>query len=312
MFTVQINNRLKDIKESKADFGGVSIIALGNLFQLKPVMDGYIFKDIKSSDYSILAPNLWNKYFKMFELDEIMRQREGRLFAEILNRLREGRDTENDILKIKESITAHDSVIGAYSNELQDKIMRQISHVPLKNTKQLAAKLRIAEGGRTELAMNIRTDDGLTNGASNIVKLVQLTKPNTPSGIIWVLFDPDDVGRKIRTKFAQVVRKQFPLRSAAAKTVHRSQGDTQTQIVVNLNTKRAVSHIHYVALSRVTTMEGLYVTELGETKIAVDDNVVAEMQQLRTERILKLCFTPLYKMDGFQVKSVLFKYSITS
>ena len=37
MFNVQINNQLKDIKGSKADFGGVSIIAIGDLFQLKPV-----------------------------------------------------------------------------------------------------------------------------------------------------------------------------------------------------------------------------------------------------------------------------------
>ena len=320
MFTVQINNRLKDIKGSKEDFGGVSIIAIGDLFQLKPVMDGYIFKDIHSSDYSILVPNLWNMYFKMFELDEIMRQRDSKVFAEILNRLREGQHTDCDILKIKQrcvqnesecpqeaprlffqnalvddynskayesshgnkyTIKAKDSVIGAHSTELRDKIMRQIPYVPLKNTKQLATKLRLAEGGRTELAMNIRTDDGMTNGASNIVKLVQLNQPDTPSGIIWVLFDQHDVGSKTRqenhqlytrqavqrtwtpikpvttqfavgrTKSAQVVRKQFPLRPAAAKTVHRSQGDTQTKIVVNLNTKHAVSHIHYVALSRV-------------------------------------------------------------
>ena len=89
----------------------------------------------------------------------------------------------------KYTITAKDSVIGAHSTELRDKIMRQIPHVPLKNTKQLATKLRLAEGERTELAINIRTDDGLTNGASNIVKLVQLNRPDTPSGEIWVLFD---------------------------------------------------------------------------------------------------------------------------
>jgi hypothetical protein len=70
-----------------------------------------------------------------------------------------------------------------------------------------------------------------------------------------------------RTKSAQVVRKQFPLRPASAKTVHRSQGDTQTQIVVNLNSNRAFPHIHYVALSRVTTIEGLYITDLCEDKI---------------------------------------------
>ena len=173
MFTVQINNRLKDIKGSKEDFGGVSIIGIGDLFQLPPVFDGYIFNDIQNSEYSILVPNLWKKYFKMFELDEIMRQRESKVFAEILNRLREGKQTEDDIMKIKKgctddkncprqaprlfiqnamvddynqtvyqtstgnkyTINAHDSVIGANSAELRDKIMRQIPHVPLKNTK---------------------------------------------------------------------------------------------------------------------------------------------------------------------------------
>ena len=44
MFNIQINNRLKDIKGSSLPFGGVSIIAIGDLFQLPPVMDGYIFK----------------------------------------------------------------------------------------------------------------------------------------------------------------------------------------------------------------------------------------------------------------------------
>ena len=177
MFTVQINNRLKDIKGSKEDFGGVSmgvsIIGIGDLFQLPPVFDGYIFNDIQNSEYSILVPNLWKKYFKMFELDEIMRQRESKVFAEILNRLREGKQTEDDIMKIKKgctddkncprqaprlfiqnamvddynqtvyqtstgnkyTINAHDSVIGANSAELRDKVMRQIPHVPLKNTK---------------------------------------------------------------------------------------------------------------------------------------------------------------------------------
>jgi hypothetical protein len=124
----------------------------------------------------------------------------------------------------------------------------------------------------------VRTDDGLSNGASNVIQLVQLNVPKKPSGVLWVQFDDEDVGKKTRqenthlyvqgiqvtwtpikpvttqftvgrNKSAQVVRKQFPLRPAAAKTVHRSQGDTQSEIVVNLDTKRAIPHIHYVALS---------------------------------------------------------------
>ena len=55
----QINNTLKYIKGSKENFGGVSITAIGNLFQLQPVMDSYIFKDLDNTEYAILAPNLW-------------------------------------------------------------------------------------------------------------------------------------------------------------------------------------------------------------------------------------------------------------
>ena len=268
------------------------------------------------------------------------------IFAEILNQLHEGNHTPSDLQKLKEkcveknecpieaprlfiqnalvdeyndkahqsfdsvdkyAIKAQDSVVGACSTELEEKIMRQIPYVPLKNSKQLAHKLNIPVGLRTEIAFNIRTDDGMTNGASNIIKRIQLMNDSKPSGLVWVQFDYDDVGRKTRqenknlynrgiqntwtpikpvttqfavgkTKSAQVVRKQFPLRLASAKTVHRSQGDTQSQIVVNLNTRRAIPHIHYVALSPVTTIQGLYITDLCESKISVDLKVVKEMQ----------------------------------
>lgn len=38
MFNLQFNNRLKDMKGSSVPFGGVSIVAIGDLFQLQPVM----------------------------------------------------------------------------------------------------------------------------------------------------------------------------------------------------------------------------------------------------------------------------------
>ncbi len=75
MFNVQINNRLKDIKGSKEDFGGVSMVVIGDLFQLEPVMDKYIFKNLDNSEYAVLAPNKWQDNFNMFELEEVMQQK---------------------------------------------------------------------------------------------------------------------------------------------------------------------------------------------------------------------------------------------
>ena len=66
-------------------------------------MDSYVFADVQClNSYNILVPNLWRRYFKMFELDEIMRQRERKMFGEILNRLRESNHTPNDLQKLKE------------------------------------------------------------------------------------------------------------------------------------------------------------------------------------------------------------------
>ena len=65
------------------------------------------------------------------------------------------------------------ALISAHSSELNDKIIRQIPTDPRK-TKQLISKLHLAIGERTEIAINVRTDDGLTNGASNVIKFIQL------------------------------------------------------------------------------------------------------------------------------------------
>lgn len=45
----------------------------------------------------------------MFELNEIMRQRESRVFAEILKSLREDNHTDHEILKTKEKIVSDDN-----------------------------------------------------------------------------------------------------------------------------------------------------------------------------------------------------------
>ena len=134
--------------------------------------------------------------------------------------------------------------------------------------------------------------------------MIKLYDTNIPSGIIWVQFDYVDVGEKTRHDNRHVYVNGIectwtPIKSvtAAAKTIHRSQGDTETRIVVNFNTRRAIPHVHYIGLSRVTSIEGLYITDLCESKIVVDPEVKAEMQHLRKDRHLKLSIIPIYKTD---------------
>ncbi len=77
--------RLQQIMGTKEPFGSLSIITVGDLLQLKPVFDHWIFDNSKDG-YTALATNLWQQYFQMFELSEVMRQKEDKDFAEILRR----------------------------------------------------------------------------------------------------------------------------------------------------------------------------------------------------------------------------------
>jgi len=75
-----IDQRLQEVNSSHP-FGGASVVVFGDLFQLPPVMDGFIFSDLSQShsqveQYNALAPNLWKTHFTMFELSTFMRQQD--------------------------------------------------------------------------------------------------------------------------------------------------------------------------------------------------------------------------------------------
>ena len=61
------------IKESDQPFGGVSVIAVGDLFQLPPVAPDLIYAS-RVGTLSALSPHLWKQYFRVFELQEIVCQ----------------------------------------------------------------------------------------------------------------------------------------------------------------------------------------------------------------------------------------------
>lgn len=315
-----LNLRLQQIMGTNTPFGALSVIAAGDLFQLKPVFDNWIFNNTNHG-YGDLATNIWNEYFTLFELTEIMRQKDDKEFAELLNRLREGNHTQNDIEVLKERIlkirpgqenypinmthlfstnaqvnnhnntiyqASHtdkaqikciDIVVGDMSDALKKKMKEKIPDDPSK-TMGLYTVVLIAVGAKYDLTANVNVTDGMTNGAECMVEKIdyRVTNSNRPS-IIWVSFPQTNIGKSHRKEYAhlyannehktwtpileitrqfkiskrnqsQVLRRQYPLRPAAAKNIHRCQGDTLNEVVVDLPSSSR-EHMHYVALSRV-------------------------------------------------------------
>ena len=180
-------------------------------------------------------------------------------------------------------------------------------------TMGLYSLVQISTGAKYDLTSNIVVTDGLTNGAECIIENIDYRVQNSsrPS-IIWVSFSDPAIGRKQRQENChlyhtknieqhwtpilevtrqfrinkktqvQILRRQFPLRPAAAKTIHRCQGDTLDAAVVDFPSSTK-EHMHYVGLSRVRNSSNLYIMNLNEQKIKVNENVAQEMKRLRTK-----------------------------
>ena len=323
-----INDRLQQIFGRRDFFGGIHVILIGDLFQLKPVMDAWIFEDLKN-DFGPLATNLWQDLFSVHELTDIMRQKDDLEFAVLLNRLREGNQTKEDLDVLRSRIANSDSnttrdiphlftvneKVRTYNSKVYDKCKKEKTTVTSMDCfvgghKELEHKLKrlpenpsktaglehsvsVGVGLKYEITANLGTSDGLTNGTTCTVKFIDRRQPETtrPS-IIWVELDEQNAGIEWRQQYRHlytrgiqrnwtpifdirrtfqyfkhtVIRVQFPLRLSSAKTVHKAQGDTVNEIVVDLTTKITVPHIHYVALSRVRNLSGLHVLSLNEKK----------------------------------------------
>jgi ATP-dependent exoDNAse (exonuclease V) alpha subunit len=83
--------------------------------------------------------------------------------------------------------------------------------------------------------------------------------------------------------------QQIPLRLAWAVTVHKSQGQTYDEVVIDMGRGAFSPGQTYVALSRVRSLEGLYLTRaIRMNDIMVDDDVLRFMNTMKQAPIEKL------------------------
>ena len=321
---LHIHQRLKDIFGTPNEqlFAGISIIAVGDLYQLGPIRRQLVFEDYKNNVFNLCHP--WYS-FEMIELTQIMRQRGDQSFVELLNRFRTGSQTEDDIKTIQSRaldtndpnyphdalhIFAENAPVDQHNTVHLDKLstplhrLKAVDHYPQNVSKQdidrVLARSRSETGGldseilikvnsRVMLTTNIDISDRLINGQMGTVKHIAIDNTRRPS-FIYIKFDDHQAGTNAIQKHAhdpytrenncvpiqpvlarikirpgkpsspELQRLQFPITLAWDCTVHKVQGLTLDEIVVcfDLNRQRCFSYGQiYVALSRVTSLQGL-------------------------------------------------------
>ena len=91
---------LQHIMQNDLLFGGVSVVGIGDFLQLPPVNAYTVYSVLHRVGYKVFNKPLWSHFF-LHELVQIVRQSSDPLFAKLLNRVREGKHTEDDLKEIQ-------------------------------------------------------------------------------------------------------------------------------------------------------------------------------------------------------------------
>ena len=241
----QLDLRLQEITEKVGTpFGGLSIIVFGDMMQLKPCMGRYIFEEPLNQEFRMthaLAPR-W-EMFSSIILEKNHRQGKDKSYADLLNRVRIGQHTKEDIITLKTRIRPkkHPDLKSAgmfilckrepctqmnakYLISLDTDVTSilarhhhatQAKYKPYINPKDgtIASTsfidiLRIKVGAKLMIIYNIDTPDGLTNGQmGELVSFIKTTKGDVDKLVIRL--NNKLVGKNNRSSYPNFARK-FP------------------------------------------------------------------------------------------------------
>lgn len=280
-----LDHVFKAVREDARPFGGIQIILFGDFLQLPSIDARYAFesKTWKSGDFQIHA------------LTHVFRQ-EDRAFARALSLLRINAldDEARAVINSRRCSVITDPhpevppvIIAATNREvdsLNDGCLAKLPGVAQTYTaldkgtpsaKRLLEKSSIPEtldlkvGARVICLVNM-AKEGVMNGSAGTVtgfgyKRLPIVKFDN-GRVLTMTEHVQEVsldGRVIGT------RTQVPLRLAWAITVHRVQGMTLDKIEVRLAKAFAPGQV-YVALSRVRTLDGLFLRSINKQSISAD------------------------------------------
>jgi len=153
----------------------------------------------------------------------------------------------------------------------------------LMNSSNLQDTLVLKKGAVVMCTMNLDMDSGICNGSQGIV--IDVLEQGGKTTFPVVKFS-NGLIRTIQPQFRQseeyptIAIGQIPLMLAWALTIHKIQGATLEMADIDVGTNIFEYGQTYVALSRVQSLNGLYLTAFNPGRIRANDSVRAFYAQL--------------------------------
>ena len=251
----QLDLRLRELTmRSQLIFGGVAILFFGDIMQLKPVMGKYLWCQPASKEYlhAFLVQSHWEN-FTVISLVENHHQQGDADYADILNRIRIGEHTNEDMGILQERVRpeGHSDLQGAmviasthivvnkHNNLCLERLPTELvvieainnhnnipGYMPKIHKKKLTVgptpylqTLKIKVGSRVMLTVNMDVKDGLCNGAIGTLHEIIKDKNDT-TRFLMVKFDSEEAGAELRRCHPQLTQA-FPGCTPISKQIHK-------------------------------------------------------------------------------------------
>ena len=266
----QLDMRLREVTQ-KPDtiFGGVAVFAFGDLLQLQPIQARYIFQEPRCKDYMIgfYSGTHWQS-FEVIDLVENHRQDGDANYADLLNRVRVGSQTAEDIKQLEARVRplGHPDLqgsmyisctnvevnkfnaIGLNSLPSELVVVEAVNlHSTIKNFKPninskgnigternetpFRQNLELKIGAKVMLTYNIDVKDCLTNGARGKIVAFEIRKSGYLEKVI-IKFDDPSQGHEKR-KLEKNIEDKYPGCTAIERVMFQYSLSRKTKSVSN-------------------------------------------------------------------------------
>lgn len=282
-------------------FGGVQLLFVGDLLQLAPVWRGG-----ESQNFGFRSRSWKEATITTVVLKKIMRQVHDPRMAESLNRLRVGDPSGLDLIRMRVGAVFPKSDIEPVrifcKNVDVDKLNADKLRALAGDAKTFHAldngepyhtehfnkncpapqTLHLKVGAQVMLLVNEDVSRGLVNGSLGVVTSFTTKGPVVKFESDSLVVEPNQW--EIKEQEAKkgggflykivATRVQIPLKLAWASTVHKCQGMTLDQAIVDM-TGAFTTGMVYVALSRVRNLESLSIIDFDDSKVQVSRECLA-------------------------------------